>query len=185
MRTTRTKFPPKCACGCGEFVNRLWDGSDGWNKFVRWHHSRAMTQEHKDKIAVTLTGFKASDETRRKLSLMRKGIIFTELHKQRLSEASTGKNNHKWKGGRYDADGYVMVYCPDHPNLPSNTSHIQEHRLVMEKSIGRYLLITEIVHHKNEIKDDNRIENLEIKTQTVHFTEHEVWRKRRCFDEKL
>ena len=72
-----------------------------------------------------------------------------------------GKNSPAWKGGKgKTSDGYVRVFCPDHPLAHNN--QIKEHRLVMEKHLGRYLEPYETVHHKNGIKDDNRIENLEL-----------------------
>jgi hypothetical protein len=63
-------------------------------------------------------------------------------------------------------EGYILIYKPDHPS--KNNSYVLEHRLVMEKIIGRYLLPNENVHHKNGIRDDNRPENLElwVKPQT-------------------
>lgn len=69
-----------------------------------------------------------------------------------------------WKGGRHvDKDGYVYLRTPDHP-YANHAGYVREHRLVMEKEIGRYLEPHEVVHHKkkNGPKDDNRIENLQL-----------------------
>ena len=72
-----------------------------------------------------------------------------------------GENNKSWKGGKHtDKKGYVLLYKPDHPHHVND--YVLEHRLIMEKKIGRYLTKEETVHHKNGIKSDNRIENLEL-----------------------
>jgi hypothetical protein len=78
----------------------------------------------------------------------------------------TGSLNGMWKGGKtYHKKGYVMVRATEHPRGNSNRGYVFEHILVMEDVLGRYLLPTENVHHKNGVKDDNRPDNLELWTK--------------------
>lgn len=64
-------------------------------------------------------------------------------------------------GNKIIHQGYILVRMRSHPNVQKN-GYIFEHILVIEKSIGRYLIPGENVHHKNGKKDDNRLENLEL-----------------------
>lgn len=82
----------------------------------------------------------------------------------------SGENHGNWKGGRVVQNGYYMVYCPEHPKAMSG--YVYEHRLVMERHLGRYLKKDEIVHHKNRNKQDNRLENLEVLTPAEHNRVH-------------
>ena len=67
-----------------------------------------------------------------------------------------GEDHPAWKGGRtVNREGYVSIRV--------NGEYVAEHRHVMEQHLGRSLRPGETVHHKNGVKDDNRLDNLELR----------------------
>jgi len=79
------------------------------------------------------------------------------------------------RGGRViGGGGYVYIRCEDHPRATKKGKYVIEHRLIMEKHLGRLLGTQEHVHHKNGIRTDNRIENLALLSESEHHRYH--WR---------
>lgn len=68
---------------------------------------------------------------------------------------------------RINTKGYVELWKPDHPNAAC-TGYVREHRYVLAEHLGRPLGNDEVVHHRNGIKADNRIENLEVMSASSH-----------------
>lgn len=95
-----------------------------------------------------------------------KGIKWPEL-----SEARKGAGNPAWKGGITYRQGYKFIKMPNHPNS-NRGGYIAEHRLVMEKKIGRYLETSEQVHHLDYDKTNNSSDNLIILTRSEHLKLH-------------
>ena len=89
------------------------------------------------------------------------------------SKKRKGFLNGHWKGGVSSStqEYAIVTHGPDANRLI--------HRIVMEKHIGRRLLPTEIVHHINHNKLDNRIKNLTIMTRAEHASHHlkDRWRQ--------
>lgn len=85
-----------------------------------------------------------------------------------------GDRSPHWKGGRHvTVHGYVHIRQTNHPYKTYN-GYVPEHRLVMEKHIGRYLNPVEVVHHKNGVKTDNRIENLQLFQSNAEHLRYEL-----------
>lgn len=141
-----------------------------------WHRSMSEIQKEEriKKIAEKLRGQKRSPEqikrnseaqkkywsqsTRGHDELLRRSRIGAAIGKLRI-----GDKNPRWKGGHYtQKNGYICI-------LINPKVYVLEHRFLMEKHLGRKLNINEEVHHRNGIKDDNRIENLEIVVKKMHF----------------
>lgn len=156
----------KCACGCGNFIEvRPEHHKRGVPKFIKGHNFSS--------------GYNPRVEGPGSLDVKSSTWeMLSEEEKQRrlnnLNMFGSRENHPGWKGGRvYDEFGYVHIRMPEHPC--ARDGYVLEHRLVMEeyladkyphspylmKSEGRICLRPEVVvHHIDEVKDNNELENL-------------------------
>ena len=71
-------------------------------------------------------------------STIQKVVVEAGISRTR-SEALIGNRSGTWKGGKVKHGKYIWIYMPEHPSA-NKRRYISEHRLVMEKKLGRYLL---------------------------------------------
>ena len=112
-----------------------------------------------------------------KKKVWNKGKKLSATHRQKVIKTLTsytgqlGKKNLQWKGGRVIQGGYIKIKNYTHPFRTKN-NYYPEHRLVMEKHLGKTLLKNEHVHHKDGNKLNNQLKNLVVMTNSAHVHEH-------------
>ena len=69
--------------------------------------------------------------------------------------------------------GHILEVCRTHPNAYKPKGYVPQHRLVIEKDIGRYLIPKkEVVHHIDMDKTNNDISNLWLCNERQHAKAH-------------
>lgn len=100
------------------------------------------------------------------------GHSVSQKVRNKIGNANSGENSYTWKGGKFKTrSGYIMVLKKSHPYANAN-GYVAEHRLIMEEKIGRFMKHNEHIHHLNENRNDNRIENLELLDMGKHMSIH-------------
>ena len=96
----------------------------------------------------------------------------------------SGSKSDNWNGGIIKCNEYYYVYSPNHPyRNKMGLGYVKRCRLILEKKLGRYLKRTELVHHINDNKSDDREENLVIYMRDKHTSIHS--KSRDIFRDKL
>ena len=83
-----------------------------------------------------------------------------------------GEGNPNFNGYKSNNGNYIIINIPDHPNADKH-GYVAEHRLVMEKQLGRYLDKKEVVHHIDGNKNNNNLSNLMLfPSNSAHINYH-------------
>lgn len=94
------------------------------------------------------------------------------------SQNLTGDKRYNYKGNSIHTEGYILIKVPGHPYAHKQTKYVPEHRLIMEKKLGKFIdpKIYHI-HHIDGNKKNNSENNLTVVTPEEHRRLEEGWKK--------
>jgi hypothetical protein len=157
-----------CMCGCGERTP------------LARHTQRGTTI--KGKPIRFLPGHASAIQSNRKVELQcpECSALFhvppAHVHKRTHCSRACARKNHPkgpeskaWRGGYITKEGYKLIGL--------NGERIPEHRLVMEKELGRQLESHEIIHHIDSDPSNKSVDNLQIVSRSEHMKIHALERE--------
>lgn len=125
---------------------------------------KANAKKRSDQVTLTCKICKVEFKVKRSHASKRETcskLCWSEAHSQRLS----GGNHFRWRPIKQMKKKYKWAKADD-------GFWNYEHRIIMERHLGRKLGRNEVVHHKNNNHLDNRLENLEVMSRAEHTRMH-------------
>lgn len=118
-------------------------------------------------------GFHHTDQAKLKISAAKKGVVRPAEWCRNISLAKRCNYNglNGYGHTKSHCRGYMLAYVPMHPHAHSD-GYVMLHTVLVERKIGRYLYESEVVHHLNHVRDDNRLENLVLMDKKQHMSMH-------------
>lgn len=164
----------KCVCCDSSFFRKLSDRELGLNKGQ--YCSTKCHYLHKQKVVACICLYCATSFVCHPATIRAGGGKYCSQSCR--GRDKSGEKSASYKGGTYiNSQGYVAYSKKD------GRKSVLQHRFFVEQSIGRPLLAHEVVHHKNGIKTDNRLENLELETVFTHHLQHALGRWAKHYDQ--
>jgi len=116
-------------------------------------------------------GYRQTDEHKKRIAESHLGRFPSEETRQKLRAAKQRDNHPNWKGGIHkDSEGYIKVKMREHPRADKN-GFVRKNILTWEQTHGT-LPEGFVVHHINESREDDQIENLEAMPKGEHIRLH-------------